>query len=92
MGESGPVPEENLPGHHPEHEQDQPDLDAFAARFSGRDLDDLSTARRRLEESATATDDDEIARRPAFMRWVPVIAGVVALAAVLVFWRRRRRA
>ena len=30
----GPVPEDNQPGHHPEHEQDQPDLDAFARRLS----------------------------------------------------------
>lgn len=28
-----PVPEEQRPGHHPEHEQDKPDLDAFAERF-----------------------------------------------------------
>ncbi|MEQ8842964.1 MAG: hypothetical protein RIB98_18455 [Acidimicrobiales bacterium] len=33
----GPVPPENRPGHHPETEQDQPDADAFVARFSGRD-------------------------------------------------------
>jgi len=25
-GDSGPVPEDNVPGHHPEHEQDKPDL------------------------------------------------------------------
>ena len=42
-GNSGPIPEANSPGHHPDHEQDRPDLDAFAARFSGRDLDDLPT-------------------------------------------------
>jgi hypothetical protein len=30
-GRSGrPAPEDNRPGHHPEHEQDQPDLDEFA--------------------------------------------------------------
>lgn len=29
----GPVPEDNQPGHHPAHEQDQPDLDALAARL-----------------------------------------------------------
>ena len=36
-GESGPtgsVPEDNQPGHHPEREQDQPDLDAVARRLS----------------------------------------------------------
>ena len=27
-GRTGPVPEDNQPGHHPEHEQDQPDLPA----------------------------------------------------------------
>jgi hypothetical protein len=27
-GNTGPVPEDNQPGHHPEHEQDQPDLPA----------------------------------------------------------------
>ncbi len=25
-GQGGPVPEENLPGHHPDREQDKPDL------------------------------------------------------------------
>jgi hypothetical protein len=29
----GPVPPENQPGHHPEQEQDKPDLDAFAAQL-----------------------------------------------------------
>jgi hypothetical protein len=24
-GDAGPVPEDNQPGHHPEHEQDKPD-------------------------------------------------------------------
>jgi hypothetical protein len=33
----GPVPPENRPGHHPVHEQDQPDPDAFVARFGGHD-------------------------------------------------------
>jgi hypothetical protein len=32
-GETGPVPAENQPGHHPPDEQDKPDLDAFAARL-----------------------------------------------------------
>lgn len=31
--DAGPVPEDNLPGHHPEQEQDQPDLDAMAERL-----------------------------------------------------------
>ena len=31
-GESGPVPEDNLPGHHPGDEQDKPDGDDFVAK------------------------------------------------------------
>lgn len=31
-GETGPVPADNLPGHHPAEEQDKPDPDEFVAR------------------------------------------------------------
>ena len=31
--DAGPVPEDNLPGHHPDHDQDRPDLDAVAAKL-----------------------------------------------------------
>jgi hypothetical protein len=34
-GPTGPVPEDNRPGHHPEEEQDKPDLEAFRGRLSG---------------------------------------------------------
>lgn len=44
----GPVPEGNQPGHHPSREQDQPDLDAMAARLGtapgGAGVDDGPTA------------------------------------------------
>ncbi len=32
-GPDGTVPEDQRPGHHPDHEQDKPDLDKFAARL-----------------------------------------------------------
>ena len=32
--EIGPIPEDNRPGHHPDHEQDKPDLAAFRARMA----------------------------------------------------------
>lgn len=32
-GKGGPIPEEQQPGHHPEQEQDKPDLDKFAERM-----------------------------------------------------------
>jgi hypothetical protein len=37
QGAGGPVPEDNQPGHHPEHEQDKPDLEAFVERAQGGD-------------------------------------------------------
>jgi hypothetical protein len=91
-GESGPVPEENSPGHHPERDQDQPDLDAFARRFSGRDLDDLPTDTGLLDDADRAAAHDRATGRHALMRWAPPVAGFVVLAAVLAFWVRRRRA
>jgi len=32
-GTGGPIPEDQRPGHHPEQEQDKPDLDKFAERL-----------------------------------------------------------
>ncbi len=32
-GNVGDVPEDQRPGHHPDHDQDKPDLDAFAERL-----------------------------------------------------------
>ncbi len=85
----GRVPEENSPGHHPEHEQDRPDLDAFAARFSGRDLDDLPTDTGvATERSASA---DHSAGGKGLRSWLPAIAGFATLAAAVAYWVRRRR-
>lgn len=32
----GAIPEDNLPGHHPEHEQDKPDPEKFLAKMHAR--------------------------------------------------------
>lgn len=94
-GDSGPVPEENEPGHHPDHDQDQPDLDAFAARFSGSDLDELPTDTGLVEGSDVDNDTDSADDRPAaghtLARWAALIAGAAVIAAVLAIWLRRRR-
>ena len=90
-GGSGPVPDENSPGHRPGRDQDQPDLDAFAARFSGRDLDDLPTDTG-LHDNTDAPAEDRSAVGHALRRWAPPVAGLAALAAILTFWVRRRRA
>ncbi len=38
-GPTGPVPEDNQPGHHPDQEQDKPDLERFRSRLAGDDED-----------------------------------------------------
>ena len=39
-GSAGPVPEDNRPGHHPDAEQDKPDLERFRTRLTGDPGDD----------------------------------------------------
>jgi hypothetical protein len=39
-GSTGPVPEGNRPGHHPDTEQDKPDLERFRGRLTGDPGDD----------------------------------------------------
>ena len=39
-GSTGPVPEDNRPGHHPDTEQDKPDLERFRSRLTGDPGDD----------------------------------------------------
>ena len=38
-GSTGPVPEANRPGHHPDKEQDKPDLERFRSRLAGEPSD-----------------------------------------------------
>ncbi len=58
-GETGPVPPDNQPGHHPAKEQDKPDLDAFAARLGTDPTAPTATAARQpprpADTPATAT-------------------------------------
>jgi hypothetical protein len=85
------VPEENTPGHHPDNDRDQPDPDAFAARFSGRNLDDLPTDTGVLRDTNSVAGDDRAAARHLLLHRAVPIVGVAALAAVLAFGVRRRR-
>jgi len=52
-GDAGPVPEDNLPGHHPEHEQDKPDV-RIAAVPKGVRGDDAERT-----EPASSADEPE---------------------------------
>ena len=60
-GETGPIPADNQPGHHPAKEQDKPDLDAFAAKL-GADPKTPSTTRARKPARPEAAD--ELGPRP----------------------------
>jgi hypothetical protein len=46
-GETGPIPPDNQPGHHPPKEQDKPDLDAFAAKLGTDPTAPTATAARK---------------------------------------------
>src|SRR2546421_12787979 len=54
-GETGPVPAENQPGHHPPEEQDKPDLDAFAARLGADPKAPSATSARKAARPKAAT-------------------------------------
>ena len=77
-GPSGPIPVDNQPGHHPAHEQDKPDLNAFAARLG-------------VTEPAPGAETEAAA--PSRGRGMVIaLAAVTALLGVLgVVVRRRRR-
>lgn len=72
-GRTGPVPEDNQPGHHPTVEQDRPDPDAFVERFThpGHESD---------EAAEPAPEPRVVAERPA--RQEPAAASAVEAPAV----------
>ena len=81
-GPSGPIPEENQPGHHPAKEQDKPDLDAFAEK--------LGVA----ENTASAAGERDAGPLPASRRNTYIgaaSAGASVVALAVVAGRRRRR-
>jgi hypothetical protein len=49
-----PIPEDNRPGHHPDHEQDRPDPDAFVARFQDHLTDEAEAERSAPAEASPA--------------------------------------
>jgi hypothetical protein len=60
-GETGPVPPDNQPGHHPDQDQDKPDLDAFVAKLQGEDRADPAGRPQRAEHGVdpeTSTKED----------------------------------
>lgn len=59
----GPVPADNRPGHHPDRDQDKPDLERFAARLGvvkeGAEPDDAAHVEPDEVESRDVTVDDQ---------------------------------
>jgi len=80
---TGPVPPENQPGHHPAHEQDKPDLKAFAER--------LGTVEPSERETPTTEAPSPAGRRRAIISIAAVAALLALIAAVLAGRRRRSR-
>jgi hypothetical protein len=67
-GETGPIPPENQPGHHPPKEQDKPDLDAFAARLGTDPKAPTATSARKAPRAKAAPEKStpaKTATRPA---------------------------
>ncbi len=54
-GKTGPVPEEQRPGHHPDEEQDKPDLDKFAARLGIVSDEEVPPEAPHVEEDSKVT-------------------------------------
>ncbi len=87
-----PVPEDNLPGHHPEHEQDKP-VERYVAR--ARELAGGDTDAEAVSDAEAATDFEAGARgpgaQPAPARTNPLAAVVVATVPAVAFVDAFRR-
>lgn len=86
------LPPDQRPGHHPDDEQDKPDLDAFAERLGTVPPDE------RTDEKSDGSDDaDEDAGErdhPPRQRWrtpVEIAAASLGVAGLLFKMLRRRR-
>lgn len=64
-GETGPIPPENQPGHHPPKEQDKPDLDAFASRLGTDPKAPTATSARKPPRPKAASAQATPAPTPA---------------------------
>jgi hypothetical protein len=86
----GPVPPENRPGHHPEQEQDKPDLDAFAQRLG---IGDSPAEEAELEPAVTREPAAAIAgvARSGAGRIAALVAVVLAVLGIVLTKQRRRK-
>ena len=89
----GPVPTENQPGHHPETEQDTPDLNSFAERLGADGASAGGDGGRTTAPASPATDPGGAVRRrdPRSVARAAAVGGAVAASVGLLTRRRRRR-
>jgi len=83
----GDAPEDQQPGHHPEHDQDKPDLDRFAARLGVKAEGDEP------DDAPNVTDADGVGTsrwQPQWRRVLVPIAAVAAIVAAVIGIRRSR--
>jgi hypothetical protein len=106
-GRTGPVPEEQRPGHHPEQEQDKPNLDKFAARLGIVPEDEVPPTAPHVEEDSTVTrledapssrSTPKVAPEPAPRTWSPIglvlvgpVTGVLVVRGVVRALKRMHR-
>ncbi|HTJ76600.1 MAG TPA: hypothetical protein VL337_14685 [Acidimicrobiales bacterium] len=75
-GPSGPIPVDNQPGHHPAHEQDKPDLNAFAEKLG-------------VVEAAPETPAAAPARGRGLVIAMAALTALLGILGVVVTRRRR---
>lgn len=78
---NAPIPEDQRPGHHPEHDQDKPDMDAFAERL-GVTGDESGERAAATAHAGTAAEDDHWSR-PGWLRLALTMLGTGLVAAVI---------
>lgn len=80
----GPVPPENQPGHHPNEDQDKPDLSAFAEKLGTMEPSE------REEQPATTRATAPAAERRTLVTGVSAVAALLAAVLAVVVGRRVR--
>lgn len=84
-GNVGDVPEEQRPGHHPDQEQDKPDLDAFAERLGVKAEGDEPRS------APNVTGADNVGQSVWKAQWKRVLVPAAVVTGVVIIGVRRAR-
>lgn len=89
IARSGPtdvVPEDNLPGHHPDHEQDKPSGDAFVQKLRdhAREVEESAEVEESTEPTSSEGDHEssELADKAAAIATAPLRVAAKAIETV----------